>query len=278
MEKIKMKLNILVSCGLVVSALFVFSLAGCDAFDPGNPGGTPEPSVVPGTPVPTSIPTGVPTATPTAFPTETPTPTTTVPGTPTPGPWTITASAGPNGSIAPSGDVIVNDGDDQSFTIAADNGFYILDVVVDTVSMNAVSSYTFYTVTANHTIDATFEMDPTPTPTDPPTPPPTPTPNTPPAPCFTIYPSQGDIATTFQCDASCSSDAQDLVSALQVQWDWENDGTWDTPYTTTKTATHKYTTPGTYTIRLRVRDTGLLTNETTQNLSVQSSGGIIIIQ
>jgi hypothetical protein len=71
---------------------------------------------------------------------------------------TITASAGPNGSIAPSGAVIVNDGTDQSFTITATAGYQVQDVLVDSVSVGAVTSYTFTNVTADHTISATFAI------------------------------------------------------------------------------------------------------------------------
>ncbi len=70
--------------------------------------------------------------------------------------WTITASAGANGSISPSGAVAVVQGANQSFTITANTGFQIADVQVDGVSRGAVGSYTFGNVTANHTIAATF--------------------------------------------------------------------------------------------------------------------------
>jgi hypothetical protein len=69
---------------------------------------------------------------------------------------TITASAGPHGSITPSGDVIVNHGSDKSFTISSDAGYQIDDVLVDGSSVGAVSSYTFTNVTEDHTISANF--------------------------------------------------------------------------------------------------------------------------
>ena len=69
----------------------------------------------------------------------------------------ITASAGANGSIDPSGVVIVSDGVDQSFTITPDTGYQVDDVLVDGVSVGAVGTYTFTDVTANHTIAASFK-------------------------------------------------------------------------------------------------------------------------
>ena len=72
------------------------------------------------------------------------------------GTWTITSSAGTGGSITPSGNVAVNDGANQSFTISPNSGYSISQVTVDGVNQGAISSYTFYTVVAAHTISATF--------------------------------------------------------------------------------------------------------------------------
>jgi len=77
----------------------------------------------------------------------------------TPVTYTITASAGPNGSISPSGSVTVNQGSNKSFTITPDTGYSINDVLVDGSSVGAVSSYTFTNITQNHTISATFKAD-----------------------------------------------------------------------------------------------------------------------
>jgi uncharacterized repeat protein (TIGR02543 family) len=77
--------------------------------------------------------------------------------------FTITASAGANGTITPSGSVSVNPGANQSFTITPTNTtFHIADVLVDGSSVGAVPSYTFPNVTANHTISAIFGAGPAP--------------------------------------------------------------------------------------------------------------------
>jgi hypothetical protein len=68
----------------------------------------------------------------------------------------ITASAGANGIITPSGDVVVNEGANQAFAITPDSGYQIADVLVDGVSQGTVSTYTFTNVTAAHTISASF--------------------------------------------------------------------------------------------------------------------------
>ena len=72
--------------------------------------------------------------------------------------YTIAATAGPGGGIAPSGTVSVAHGADQSFTITPATGYSIADVHVDTVSVGAVAGYTFTNVTPNHTISATFAL------------------------------------------------------------------------------------------------------------------------
>jgi len=70
--------------------------------------------------------------------------------------FTITASAGTGGTIAPSGAVTVNYGASQGFVISANTGYAIKDVLVDSVSQGAISSHTFVFVTSAHTIEAQF--------------------------------------------------------------------------------------------------------------------------
>ena len=70
--------------------------------------------------------------------------------------FTITPTAGPNGIIAPSVPVIVDYGSDTTFTVAANNGFAVNDILVDGVSVGPGPFYKFVNVTANHTISATF--------------------------------------------------------------------------------------------------------------------------
>jgi hypothetical protein len=71
--------------------------------------------------------------------------------------FTITAEAGKGGSISPSGNVSVNYGADQVFTITPSSGYKILHVKVDGISQGAISTYTFKDVRENHTIEALFK-------------------------------------------------------------------------------------------------------------------------
>jgi len=71
--------------------------------------------------------------------------------------YTITASAGANGAISPGGTTSVNHGGSQGYAITADTGYYIVELIVDGVTLSAAGSYTFTNVTAGHTITATFD-------------------------------------------------------------------------------------------------------------------------
>ena len=73
--------------------------------------------------------------------------------------YTITSSAGANGSISPFGNITTYNGNDETFTITPDYGYHVLDVLVDSSSVGVPSSYTFNNVVSNHTIAASFEIN-----------------------------------------------------------------------------------------------------------------------
>jgi len=79
--------------------------------------------------------------------------------------FTITASAGTNGSISPQGAVSVNPGASQTFTITPGTGYQIADVKADGISVGVVGAYTFGNVRANHAIEAIFSPVPSNNPT-----------------------------------------------------------------------------------------------------------------
>jgi hypothetical protein len=74
--------------------------------------------------------------------------------------FTVTATADIGGTITPAGTTGVNYGANQTFTIAPGAGYYVATVLVDGESTGAVTTYTFTSVTANHTIAATFAQNP----------------------------------------------------------------------------------------------------------------------
>jgi hypothetical protein len=72
--------------------------------------------------------------------------------------YTITASAGANGTITPSGITAKNYGTSQAYTIATSTaGYHVANIFVDSVAVGTSSlTYTFTSIHANHTISATF--------------------------------------------------------------------------------------------------------------------------
>lgn len=71
--------------------------------------------------------------------------------------YTITASAGENGAISPTGEVPVKKDADQSFTITPEEGYEVKDVLVDGQSVGAVTAYTFEKTSREHSISASFK-------------------------------------------------------------------------------------------------------------------------
>lgn len=71
----------------------------------------------------------------------------------------ITATATEGGTISPAGVSTLVKHAGITYTITPDEGFVIADVLVDGVSVGAVSKYTFSFVTSAHTIEARFEHD-----------------------------------------------------------------------------------------------------------------------
>lgn len=69
----------------------------------------------------------------------------------------ITASAGPNGRITPSGQVSVVDGGSATFLIDSYVDYRVAAVLVDGINVGAVGSYTFSNVITDHAIIASFE-------------------------------------------------------------------------------------------------------------------------
>lgn len=94
--------------------------------------------------------------------------------------------------------------------------------------------------------------------------------NNPPTAAFTYAPTKVNTCAPVAFDASSSSDVEDPISALQVRWDWENDGTFDTTLSHQKTAQHIFNSPGGHTVRLEVQDTGGLTDSATVQITADA--------
>lgn len=73
--------------------------------------------------------------------------------------FTITATAGNGGKIAPTGATKVYKGTSKAFTITPNDGYHVDSLTVDGTAVDVVTEYTFSDVTTNHTIAVTFEKD-----------------------------------------------------------------------------------------------------------------------
>jgi PKD repeat protein len=54
-----------------------------------------------------------------------------------------------------------------------------------------------------------------------------------------------------------------------MRWDWDDDGAFEVNWSPAMTVSHTFTTAGTYTVRLEVRDSGGLTATTARSVVVQ---------
>ena len=69
--------------------------------------------------------------------------------------YTITTSAGSNGSITPS--ATVNYGSSKTINMSPNTGYEVNEVIVDGVNKGKITTYTFNNITDNHTISVTFK-------------------------------------------------------------------------------------------------------------------------
>jgi hypothetical protein len=77
---------------------------------------------------------------------------------------------------------------------------------------------------------------------------------------YTVNTYRGDVNTVFQFDASLVSDLEDPTDVLEIRWDMNNSGVYDTPFSTVKFATHQYSQSGLYFPLMQVRDTKGMTD------------------
>jgi uncharacterized protein (TIGR02145 family) len=78
--------------------------------------------------------------------------------------------------------------------------------------------------------------------------------NTPPVAVVSSNPGIGDTTTIFMLDASGCSDQESSFYVLRYRWDCDNDGTWDTDYSTRTGYAARFSKPGYQTYRLEVAD------------------------
>ncbi len=71
----------------------------------------------------------------------------------------IVSSTGLNGTISPLGTTSIVYNGTQTYNMIPNTGYHVLDVLVDGISVGAVTNYTFNNVIVNHTISVTFAIN-----------------------------------------------------------------------------------------------------------------------
>ncbi len=92
--------------------------------------------------------------------------------------------------------------------------------------------------------------------------------NTSPEVSYAISPTGGTINTVFEFNATTSSDDYDPLDSLNIRWDFDGNGVWDTDWSTLKIFSHQYTVPGNYNTELQIKDSEGLLGHGNMNLIV----------
>jgi hypothetical protein len=79
---------------------------------------------------------------------------------------------------------------------------------------------------------------------------------------------RGDTTTIFHFDASASTDKEDTQTALMVAWNFGENASGYSPYTTTKTINHTFTSLGIHNVKLVVKDTQGLADTTSEQVVI----------
>ena len=96
----------------------------------------------------------------------------------------------------------------------------------------------------------------------------TPAPQSSPIASFTVSSCYTDTLSILEFDASGSTDQEDPSLALSFRWDWEHDGTWDTPYSRLPRFSHRYKLNGVYRPALEVMDLDGMVDTCSTNIRI----------
>jgi len=78
--------------------------------------------------------------------------------------------------------------------------------------------------------------------------------NEPPVAIFVISPDRGIPSTPFEFDASGSTDPEDGLEGIELRWEWNGEGKYETPWTQQKVLTHFFSQTGNIRVQLEVKD------------------------
>jgi uncharacterized protein (TIGR02145 family) len=93
---------------------------------------------------------------------------------------------------------------------------------------------------------------------------------------FSMDPDSANITHEFTFDASLSKDDEDSLDQLRFRWDFDGDLNWDTDFSSTPFATHRYTDGNRYPVRLEVIDPQDMTSIRTRTLIVNRLNDLIV--
>ena len=68
------------------------------------------------------------------------------------------------------------------------------------------------------------------------------------------YPREGTVETVFELVARVATKTKDQKEDLQIRWDFENDGVWDTPFADNFSVYHVFHDTGTYNVAVEIKD------------------------
>ncbi|MBN2280788.1 MAG: family 16 glycosylhydrolase [Candidatus Marinimicrobia bacterium] len=92
--------------------------------------------------------------------------------------------------------------------------------------------------------------------------------NTVPMPIFSVSPDSGYLDTEFLFDGNLSLDSDEGNENLQVRWDFESDGIWDTEFSSEKISSHRYNSAGLYLVTMQIVDSEEETDEADRTIKV----------
>lgn len=93
--------------------------------------------------------------------------------------------------------------------------------------------------------------------------------NTAPIAAFTAGSNTGTIETLFTFDASGCSDLEDATEVLEVRWDWEGNGIWDTEFSAEKIIRKGFGKKGFYKVTIEVKDSEGLSTEYAEIINIE---------
>ena len=94
--------------------------------------------------------------------------------------------------------------------------------------------------------------------------------NVPPIAILNVDPAWPTVGEVVLFDAGMSEDDEDDLASLQIRWDFDGDGNWDTGWSNSVIASHTFTNSGLYVVRVQVKDTDGAVGSSLRYLYVES--------